>query len=84
MAPGPSKGVLFSPVKDWGRPSIKILRTIGGKVRQYQLEEVTSWCAERRFAELEGEQMLEEAKGRTESIRKKKVASQCLAGVSRS
>jgi len=55
MALGLSKGVLFGPVKDWGCPGVKILRTIGGKVRQYQLEEVTSWCAEGRFAELGGE-----------------------------
>jgi len=68
MAPGPSKGVLFGLVKDWGRPGIKILRTIGSKVRQYQLEEVTSWRAEGRFAELGGEQMLEEAKERMERV----------------
>jgi len=66
MALGPSKGVLFGLLKDWGRSGVKILRTIGGKVRQYQLEEVTSWCMEGRFAELRGEQMLEEAKRRTE------------------
>jgi len=42
MVLGPSKGVLFGPVKDWERPGIKILTIIGGKVRQYQLEKVTS------------------------------------------
>jgi len=59
MAPGPSKGVLFGPVRDWGRPGVKILRTIGGRVCQYQLEDVTSWGSVGHFVELGGKRALD-------------------------
>ena len=64
MAPGPSKGVLFGPVKDWRRPGDRVLREIKGRVRQYQLEDVTNWDAVRRFRELRGKEVLNEAEGR--------------------
>jgi len=64
MAPGPSKGVLFGPVKDWRRPGVRVLREIKGRVRQYQLEDVTNWDAVRRFRELRGKEVLNEAEGR--------------------
>jgi len=64
MAPGPSKGVLFGPVKDWCHPGVRVLREIKGTVRQYQLEDVTSWGSVGRFRELRGEEVLNEAEGR--------------------
>jgi len=64
MALGPSKGVLFRPVKDWRRLGVRVLREIKGKVRQYQLEDVTSWDSIGWFRELRGEEVLNEAEGR--------------------
>ena len=40
------------------------MREIKGKVRQYQLEDVTSWDSVGRFRELRGEDVLNEAEGR--------------------
>ena len=64
MALGPSKGVLFRPVKDWRCPGVWVLREIKGRVRQYQLEDVTNWDSVGRFRKLRGEEVLNEAEGR--------------------
>jgi len=71
MAPGPSKRVLFGPVRDWGCPGFKILRTIAGRVRQYQLEDVTSWESVGRFVELGGRGALDAVMRRTKLEKEK-------------
>jgi len=71
MAPGLSKRVLFGPVRDWGRPGIKILRTIAGRVRQYQLDDVTNWESVGRFVELGGRGALDAVMRRTELEKEK-------------
>jgi len=55
-----SRGVLFSPVKDWGQGSNKLLLELDGdgdlKVRrELTLENVTNWLAIPKFQELGGE-----------------------------
>jgi len=59
MVPHP-RGVLFSPVKDWGQGSTKLLLESDGegdlKVRrQLTLENITNWLAIPKFQELGGE-----------------------------
>ena len=71
MAPGLFKGVLFGPVRDWGRPGIEILRTIVRRVRQYQLEYMTNWESVGRFVELGGRGALDAVMRRTELEKEK-------------
>jgi len=66
------KGVIFGPVKDWRKGSVKALigfkdldATI--KTRQYKLADVTNWTAVGRFVELGAEQELRRAVSKTKT-----------------
>ncbi|RPB27053.1 hypothetical protein L211DRAFT_846604 [Terfezia boudieri ATCC MYA-4762] len=72
MAPPPS-GIIFGPIKDWGKGSCKLLldfcseEGVKGR-RQYILEDVTGWVGIPEFGE-RGVKALEQAVSNTEQAR---------------
>ncbi|KAF8458643.1 hypothetical protein BGX38DRAFT_1138708 [Terfezia claveryi] len=66
----PPKGVVFGPIKDWGRGSCKLLLEFGDKEevkgrRQYVLEEVANWAGVPEFGD-RGARALDLAMANTE------------------
>ncbi|KAF8434412.1 hypothetical protein BGX38DRAFT_1275512 [Terfezia claveryi] len=72
MAP-PPRGVVFGPIKDWGKGGCKLLLEHDGegglkKRRQYTLENVAGWALIPEFRE-RGEEALSQAMANTEHAR---------------
>ncbi|RPB19948.1 hypothetical protein L211DRAFT_579326 [Terfezia boudieri ATCC MYA-4762] len=72
LAP-PPRGVVYGPIKDWGKGSCKLLLDFSSKEgvkgrRQYVIEDVAGWAAISEFGE-KGRKALEQAVSNTELAR---------------